>query len=55
MLKWEEVIETGHLISISKRSIKWNLEVVYEVKERVKKKQTKQFLPLASRNELTSY
>src|SRR3954462_15168485 len=38
-LKWEEVIETGHLSQFQKEVANGSLEVLYEVKERVKKKQ----------------
>ena len=52
MLKWEEVLETGHLSQFQKEVTNGILEVLYEVKERIKKKQTKQISPLVSRDEL---
>ena len=52
MLKWEEVLETGQLPQFQKEVSSGVLEVLYEVKERIKKKQTKQISPHISRNEL---
>ncbi len=52
MLKWEEVLETGQLPQFQKEVSSGVLEVLYEVKERIKKKQTKQISPHVSRNEL---
>ena len=52
LLKWEEVLETGHLSQFQKEVSSGILEVLYEVKERIKKKQTKQISPLISIDEL---
>ena len=52
MLKWEEVLETGQLPQFQKEVSSGVLEVLYEVKERIKKKQTKQISPHVSKNEL---
>jgi primosomal protein N' (replication factor Y) (superfamily II helicase) len=52
LLKWEDVLETGHLSQFQKEVSSGILEVLYEVKERIKKKQTKQISPLFSRDEL---
>jgi len=52
MVKWEEAISTGIVPVLQREAAKHNLEVIYEVKERVRKKQMKFIRPLVSLEEL---
>ncbi|MGG3560111.1 primosomal protein N' [Neobacillus rhizosphaerae] len=52
LVKWEEAISTGILPILQREAAKHNLEVIYEVKERVRKKQMKFIRPLVSLDEL---
>ncbi|MBL4952629.1 primosomal protein N' [Neobacillus sp. OS1-32] len=45
-LEWEEVLKSGLVPLLQREAAKGHLEVVYEVKERVKKKQVKVIRPL---------
>lgn len=51
-LSWKEGVELGLLPAIQKETAKGHLEVVYEVKERIKKKKIKLIVPNIDRNEL---
>ena len=50
-IKWEEVLETGYFSQIQKEVANGLLEVLYEVKERVKKKQIKVIAPAVTKEE----
>lgn len=53
-LKWEDAISHGIVTVLQKEAAKGNIEVVYEVKERVKKKKLKFIAPLLSSDALRS-
>ncbi|EIJ81551.1 primosome assembly protein PriA [Bacillus methanolicus PB1] len=46
---WEEIIKKGLVSKFQKEAAKGTVEVIYEVKERVKKKRVKHIFPLLSR------
>ncbi|MGG1678768.1 primosomal protein N' [Neobacillus sp. NRS-1170] len=46
MLNWEEALKSGIVSILQRESAKRHLEVIYEVKERIKKKQVKYVQPL---------
>lgn len=52
LLSWKEGVELGLLPVIQKETSKGHLEVVYEVKERVKKKKVRYIVPNKDREEL---
>jgi primosomal protein N' (replication factor Y) (superfamily II helicase) len=49
---WEDVVEKGLVSEFQKEAAKGTVEVIYEVKERVKKKQVKHIFPLLSPEQL---
>ncbi|MFD2443469.1 primosomal protein N' [Bacillus sp. CGMCC 1.16607] len=51
-LTWEEAIHNGILLDIQKEAAIGHIEVVYEVKERLKKKKLKQICPALTIHEL---
>nr|WP_295971972.1 primosomal protein N' [uncultured Bacillus sp.] len=48
VLNWDEVLQTGHLAAFQKEAAAGKLEVLYEVKERIRKKQIKVITPIGS-------
>ncbi|MCQ6274042.1 primosomal protein N' [Bacillus sp. V3B] len=52
VLKWDEALETGQLSQFQKEVASGLLEVLYEVKERVKKKQIKVIAPVVTKEDL---
>jgi primosomal protein N' (replication factor Y) len=53
-IEWEDALANGIVPILQKEAAKGHIEVVYEVKERVKKKKLKFVLPLLSQDELRS-
>lgn len=54
-ITWEDAVKGGDLPLLQKEASKGNIEIVYQVKERVKKKKVKQVFLAADRNELAEY
>lgn len=52
ILHWDEVLKSGQLAAFQKETSAGKLEVLYEVKERVKKKQIKMISSLVKKEEL---
>ncbi|MDP4082983.1 MAG: primosomal protein N' [Bacillota bacterium] len=51
-IAWEDALNSGIATILQKEAAKGNVEIVYEVKERVKKKKLKYILPTVSAEEL---
>ncbi|MDZ5474394.1 primosomal protein N' [Bacillus sp. 31A1R] len=51
-VSWEQAVNEGLLSLLQKEATKGNIEVIYEVKERVKKKKLKHVYPLLNNEEL---
>jgi primosomal protein N' (replication factor Y) (superfamily II helicase) len=54
MIKWEDALANGIVPALQKEAATGHIEVIYEVKERVKKKKLKFVLPLVSQEILKS-
>jgi primosomal protein N' (replication factor Y) len=52
ILHWDEVLQSGQLAAFQKGTAAGKLEVVYEVKERIKKKQIKMITSLVKKEDL---
>lgn len=54
-ITWDAAVKHGALLLLQKEAANGNIEILYEVKERVKKKKIKQLFPVSSRPEITEY
>ncbi|MDE3838466.1 primosomal protein N' [Bacillus methanolicus] len=52
LILWEEIVKKGLVSKFQKEAAKGTVEVIYEVKEKVKKKRVKHIFPLLSREQL---
>ncbi|WP_394137030.1 primosomal protein N' [Cytobacillus oceanisediminis] len=54
-ITWDEAVKDGTLSLLQKEATNGNIDIIYQVKERVKKKKVKQVFPAADRNGLAEY
>jgi primosomal protein N' (replication factor Y) len=54
-ITWDEAVKDGTLSLLQKEASNGNIDIIYQVKERVKKKKVKQVFPAADRNVLGEY
>lgn len=54
-ITWDEAMKDGTLSLLQKEASNGNIDIIYQVKERVKKKKVKQVFPAADRNVLGEY
>lgn len=54
-ITWDEAVKDGTLSLLQKEASNGNIDIIYQVKERVKKKKVKQVFPAADRNRLAEY
>ncbi|MBT2687979.1 primosomal protein N' [Bacillus sp. ISL-47] len=54
-IPWDEAVKDGTLSLLQKEASNGNIDIIYQVKERVKKKKVKQLFPAADQNVIEEY